>query len=222
MKRFRIPPKQDARFVAAMEDVLDVYHLPYDERVPSVCMDEVSKQLVEHVARPLPAKPGCPARVDDEYIRRGTANVFVAIEPLTGVVVAEATERRASVDFAHFIRQLVDDIWPEAARIRLVMDNLSTHTTAALYEAFEPEEAWRIAKRLEIHYTPKHGSWLNIAECQISVIARECLDQRIGSLGQLREILAAWQAQHEPSFVWWQFTTDDARTKLRRLYPALH
>lgn len=204
-----------------MEDVLEVYHLPYDPKHPNVCLDEASRQLVEHAVVPIPATPGTPARVDDEYIRRGTANVFVAIEPLTGEVVVQATERRTSIDFALFVRHLVDHVYSDAEWIRLVMDNLSTHTIGALYEAFEPAEARRIAKKLEIHYTPKHGSWLNIAECQISVLARECLDQRIGSLQQLQDILAAWLAQHEPSVVWWQFTTEDARIKLRRLYPAL-
>ena len=204
-----------------MEDVLDVYHLPYDPKHPTICLDETSKQLVEHVVVPIPAKPGCHRRVDDEYKRCGTANIFIAVEPLTGEVVVEATEHRASIDFALFVRHLVDDVYSDAETIRLVMDNLSTHTIGALYEAFEPTEAWRIAKRLEIHYTPKHGSWLNIAECQISVLARECLDQRIGSLPDLREILSAWLAQHAPSVVWWQFTTDDARIKLRRLYPVL-
>jgi len=203
-----------------MEDVLDLYHLPYDPKSPMVCMDEASKQLVAHVRVPVPARPGQPRRVDDEYRRCGTANIFLAVEPLTGLVLVEATERRAFVDFARFVRHLVDDIYPDADRVRLVMDNLSTHGTAALYEAFEPEEARRIALKLDIHYTPKHGSWLNIAECQLSVLARECLDQRIPSLAILKELLADWTDQHLPSIVWWQFTTEDARVKLHRLYPT--
>jgi transposase len=222
VKRFRIPPVAHAAFVAAMEDVLDLYHVPYDPLYPVVCMDEASKQLVAHVRTPVPARPGRPKRVDDEYKRCGTANVFLAVEPLTGEVVVQGTERRAFVDFAQFVRRLVDDVYPDAKLVRLVMDNLSTHCTAALYEAFEPAEARRIAEKLDIHYTPKHGSWLNMAECQLSVLAREVLDQRIPSLEALNELLDAWRKQHRPTVIWWQFTTDQARTKLHKLYPQLN
>jgi hypothetical protein len=203
-----------------MEDVLDTYERPYDPAFPVVCFDETSKQLVEHVRAPLPRAAGRPRRVDDEYKRCGTANVFIAVEPLTGNVILQATEQRASVDCAHFLKRVVDEGYPEATRIVLVMDNLSTHTPACFYEAFDPEEARRLTKRIEIHYTPKHGSWLNIAEMQISVLARQCLDQRIGSLAQLRQTLSAWQKTRKTAAVSWHFTTNDARTKLRRLYPS--
>jgi hypothetical protein len=202
-----------------MEDVLDVYHRPYDERFPLVCVDETSKQLLEHVRVPIPPEPGVPARVDDEYVRCGTANIFLAVEPLTGRVVTEATHQRTAVDFAHFLRRLADDTHRSAERIVLVMDNLNTHTPAALYEAFEPEEARRLTEKFEIHHTPKHGSWLNIAEIQLSVLARQALDQRIDSLDTLKATLVAWHAQRPSSTVRWRFTTADARIKLRRLYP---
>ena len=168
----------------------------------------------------LPATKKRPRRADDEYKRCGTANVFVAVEPLTGNLITQATAHRASIDCAHFLKQIVED-YPEAARVVLVMDNLSTHTPACLYEAFEPQEARRLAQKLEIHYTPKHGSWLNIAEIQISVMARQCLDQRIGSLAQLRRTLRAWENTRRATLVSWQFKTEDARVKLRRLYPSL-
>ena len=219
MKRFCIPPKKSAAFVHAMEDVLEVYHRPYDANRPQVCVDETSKQLLEHARVPIPATPGVRARVDDEYRRCGTANIFLAVEPLTGCVVTEATDQRAFVDFAHFLRRLADEVYPTAERIVLVMDNLSTHTPAALYETFEPDEARRLTRKFEIHYTPKHGSWLNIAETELSVLARQALDQRIGSLQALRATLRAWNAQHAPTAVRWRFTTADARIKLRRLYP---
>ena len=202
-----------------MEDVLEVYHRPYDANRPQVCVDETSKQLLDHVRVPVPAKPGVCARVDDEYRRCGTANIFLAVEPLTGRVVTEATDQRAFVDFAHFLRRLADDVYPAAERIVLVMDNLSTHTPAALYEAFEPDDARRLTKKFEIHYTPKHGSWLNIAEIELSILARQALDQRISSLDGLQTILRAWHAQRAPVSVRWRFTTADARIKLRRLYP---
>jgi transposase len=204
-----------------MEDVLEVYHRPYDPRFPQVCLDETSKPLLDHVRVPLRPKPGVPLRVDDEYRRCGTTNIFLAVEPLVGRVVTEPTEKRAFVDFALFLRRLADEVYPSAERIVLVMDNLSTHTPAALYEAFEPEEARRLTKKFEIHYTPKHGSWLNIAEIQLSVLARQALDQRIASMIDLRTTLDAWHAQRAPSPVRWRFSTEAARSKLRRLYPAL-
>ncbi len=202
-----------------MEDVLEVYHRPYDAQRPLVCMDETSKQLLEHVRTPIPAAPGQLARIDDEYRRCGTANIFLAVEPLTGRVVLEATEQRRSVDFAQFLRRLSDDAYPQARRIVLVLDNLSTHSLASLYEAFEPPEARWLVERFELHFTPKHGSWLNIAEIELSVLARQALDQRIASLPRLRAVLAAWLAQRSDAPVRWRFTTADARIKLLHLYP---
>lgn len=204
-----------------MEDVLEVYHRPYDPKRPQVCLDETSKQLLEHVRTPIPATPDHVARVDDEYQRCGTANIFLAVEPLTGCVSLEATERRTSVDFAHFLRRLSDEDYPEAERIVLVLDNLNTHSVASLYEAFAPAEARRLTERFELHFTPKHGSWLNIAEIELSVLARQALDQRIASLRRLRTILNNWLSQREDVKVRWRFTTDDARIKLLHLYPEV-
>jgi len=204
-----------------MEDVLDVYHRPYDPKRPQVCLDETSKQLLEHVRAPMPAAPGRVARVDDEYRRCGTANIFLAVEPLTGCVSLEATERRTSVDFARFLRRLSDEDYPEAERIVLVLDNLSTHSLASLYEAFSPAEARRLAERFELHFTPKHGSWLNIAEIELSVLARQALNQRIASLPRLRSTLSDWLSQRENAEVRWRFTTEGARIKLLHLYPEV-
>jgi hypothetical protein len=206
-----------------MEDVLDVYHRPYDPKRPQVCIDETSKQLLEHTRIPIPASPGTPARVDDEYKRCGTANIFLCVEPLTGQTIVKATEHRAKVDFAHFIRDLCDGPYRDAHKLVVVMDNLNTHSPASLYEAFRPAEARRLVEKLEIHHTPKHGSWLDIAEIELSVLARQCLHQRIGSVAELKRTLQAWQEQHnaQPHSVTWRFTTDDARIKLRRLYPVL-
>lgn len=202
-----------------MEDVLEVYHRPYDKRFPQVCIDETSKQLLEHVRVPVAPRPGVLARVDDEYQRCGTANIFLATEPLTGEIITQATERRTSVDFAYFLRHLADAVYPAAERIVAVMDNLSTHTLAAFYEAFEPAEARRLAEKFELHFTPKHGSWLNVAEIALSVLARQALDQRVPSMQKLKAILRAWHKQRVPHPVAWRFTTKDARIKLRRLYP---
>jgi hypothetical protein len=206
-----------------MEDVLEVYRRPYDPKRPQVCIDETSKQLLEHARTPIPASPGTPARVDDEYKRCGTANIFLCVEPLKGKTVVEATEHRAKVDFAHFIRDLCDGPYCDAEKLVVVMDNLNTHSPASLYEAFPPAEARRLVEKLEIHHTPKHGSWLDIAEIEISVLSRQCLHQRIGSLGELKETLEAWEERHNaaPHAVSWRFTTEDARIKLRRLYPVV-
>jgi len=204
-----------------MEDVLDVYQRAYDPLRPQVCVDETSKQLLDHVRVPIPASPGVLARVDDEYCRCGTANIFMAVEPLTGRVMTQATERRTCVDFAKFLRWLSDDQYPAAEHVVLVMDNLSTHSLAAFYEAFEPAEARRLAQRFELHFTPKHGSWLNVAESQLSVLSRQALDQRIASLPQLRTVLTAWHKQHDKVVVRWRFTTTDARIKLLHLYPEI-
>lgn len=206
-----------------MEDVLEVYRRPYDPSLPQVCIDETSKQLLVHTRTPIPASPGTPTRVDDEYKRCGTANIFLCIEPLTGKTVVKATERRTKTDFAHFIRDLCDGPYRDADKLVVVMDNLNIHSPASLYEAFPPSEARRLVERLEIHYTPKHGSWLDIAEIELSVLARQCLHQRIGSMLELQEILQSWEEQHggEDHAVLWRFTTEDARIKLRRLYPSL-
>jgi hypothetical protein len=202
-----------------MEDVLEVYERPYNPAFPVICFDESSKQLVEHVRVPIAARPGDPRRIDDEYKRHGTANIFLATEPLTGKLIIKATERRTAVDCAHFLKELIEE-HPEATRVVLVGDNLNTHTPACFYEAFPPAEARRLTERLELHYTPKHGSWLNVAEIQLSVLARQCLDRRIGSLEQLRHLLAVWLAARKTAPVSWHFTVDQARVKLRRLYPS--
>lgn len=204
-----------------MEDVLEVYHRPYDADRPQVCLDESSKQLLEHTRVPLPASRGNPARVDDEYKRCGTGNIFAAIEPLTGRTVVEATEQRTAVDMARFLRRLSDEIYPTATVIVLVLDNLNIHALSCLYEAFEPREARRLVERFEIHRTPKHGSWLNVAEIFLSTLSRQCLDQRIASIPHLRSLIAAWQASRPSAKVAWRFTTANARIKLRRLYPSI-
>ena len=221
VERFCIPPDQNAAFVKAMEDVLDVYHRPYDPTRPQVCLDETSKQLVEHTRVPIAASRGRPARVDDEYKRCGTANIFAAVEPLTGRALAEATEHRTAVDMARFLRRLSDEAYREATTIVLVMDNLNIHDLSCLYEAFEPAEARRLVERFEVHHTPKHGSWLDVAEIFLSIMSKQCLDRRIGTLRQLRSVLAAWQASRTSGKVTWRFTTADARIKLRRLYPSI-
>jgi hypothetical protein len=218
-----IPPEADAAFVCAMEDVLEVYHRPYDPGRPQVCLDETSKQLVGETVQPLPAEPGQPERFDYEYVRNGTANLFMISEPLAGWRHAMVTERRTAVDFAEVLRWLAEDVYPAADRIVLVMDNLNTHTLASLYAAFEPEQARRLAERFEVHYTPKHGSWLNVAEIELSVLSRQCLDRRIASLEELLEQLEPWEVERNDRAIGvnWRFTTADARIKLRRLYPAV-
>jgi len=218
-----LPPEQDAEFVCAMEDVLDVYHRPYDEKRPMIALDESSKQLIGEAVEPLPAAPGQPERFDYEYVRNGTANLFMISEPLLGWRAVKVTERRTAKDFAEVVRWLAEDVHPEAEKLVLVMDNLNTHKLASLYEAFPPERARRIAERLEIHYTPKHGSWLNVAEIELSVLSRQCLNRRIESIDELRKEVAAWEeARNEKQVeVRWRFTTADARVKLRRLYPVI-
>ena len=219
-----IPPKANAEFVWRMEDVLEVYTRPYDPKRPQVCMDELSKQLVADAHPSLPIQPGRPARIDYEYERNGTANLFLFCEPLQARRWVTVTDRRTSVDWAHQIRDLVEVRYPEVERIVLVLDNLNTHTPAALYEAFPPAEAKRLADKLEIHYTPKHGSWLNMAEIELSVLGRQCLDRRILDKVTLVAEVAAWQHRRNAAggTVDWRFTTDDARVKLKRLYPSLH
>ncbi len=206
-----------------MEDVLEVYHQPYDEKRPLVCLDEASKQLIGETVQPRSASPGQPERFDYEYVRKGTANLFLISEPLLGWRAVQVTERRTAKDLAEVLRWLVEDLHPEAEKIVLVMDNLNTHKLASLYEAFPPDQARRIGEKLEIHHTPKHGSWLNMAEIELSVLARQCLDQRIESVELLREEVEAWESERneEQVEIKWQFTTADARVKLHRLYPVI-
>ena len=205
-----------------MEDVLDVYTRPYDPRRPQVCLDETSTQLLAEVAPPLPPASGHPTREDYEYQRRGTANLFLCYEPLRGWRQVTVTERRTRVDWAHCIKELVDVRYPDAERIVLVLDNLNTHTPASLYEAFDPAEAKRLTDKLEIHYTPKHGSWLNMAEIELSVLARQCLGRRLPDRDMLAREVAAWEATRNGAqrAANWRFTTADARIKLKRLYPC--
>jgi hypothetical protein len=206
-----------------MEDVLEVYHRPYDARRPLVCLDEASKQLIGETVLPLPAEPGQPERFDYEYERKGTANLFMISEPLLGWRAVRVTERRTAKDLAEVLRWLVEELHAEADKVVVVMDNLNTHKLASLYEAFPPEQARRIAERLEIHHTPKHGSWLNMAEIELSVLARQCLDRRIASSAELRQETEAWELERNEQQVEvkWQFTTAEARTKLHRLYPSI-
>ena len=220
--RWCLPPQGSAAFVCQMEDVLDVYHRPYDPRFPQVCLDETSKQLVGEVRTPLPPAPGQPARADYEYERKGVVNLFVVCEPLRGWRHVTVTDQRTAVDFAQVIRDLVDVHYPDAERIVLVLDNLNTHTPAALYQAFPPAEAKRLADKLEIHYTPKHGSWLDMAEIELSVLARQYLDQRIPDKATLKGGVALWEARRNlaGTTIKWRFTTADARIKLQRLYPS--
>jgi hypothetical protein len=206
-----------------MEDVLDVYARPYDEKRPVVCVDEGGKQLIGEVREPLPVRPGAAAKHDSEYERGGMANLFMAVEPLAGARHVEVTERKTAVDFARFLRVISDELYPHAEKVVLVCDNLNTHTPASLYEAFEPAEARRLAARFEWHHTPKHGSWLNVAECELSVVARQCLDRRIPDIETLKREVAAWERARNAAQVRvdWQFTTADARIKLKRLYPTV-
>jgi DDE superfamily endonuclease len=206
-----------------MEDVLAVYQRPYDPKRPQVCLDEASKQLLGEVREPLPMQPGQPERVDHEYERHGTANLFLLSEPLRGWRRVKVTDQRRRVDFAHVIRELVDVYYPDAEIIVLALDNLNTHSPASLYEAFDPAEAKRLADKLEIHYTPKHGSWLNMAEIELSVLARQCLAGRIADKPTLIEQVAAWEEERNRHSVRidWRFTTADARIKLKRLYPSI-
>ena len=205
-----------------MEDVLDVYHRPYDPEFPVVCMDEASKQLIGEVRDPLPSAPGQIAKYDSEYERKGTANIFMAVEPLGGRRTTQVTERRTKTDWAQFIQSLVNNVYPTAQKIILVMDNLNIHSIGSFYEAFDPEVARSLAERLEIHYTPKHGSWLNMAEIELSVLCRQCLDRRIDCQQKMIDEIATWEDDRNKrqTKIDWQFTTPDARIKLKRLYPS--
>ena len=222
-KQWVIPPKQNAAFVAAMENILDLYCLPYDPDYPVVCMDEKPYQLLNEILLPLPMKAGVPKRVDYEYKRMGTCSIFVLIEPLTGQAYVNPRKQRTSIDFAHEIKTLLTVHYPNAKKVRLVLDNLNTHTPASLYKAFPPEEARELLKRLEFHYTPKHGSWLNMAEITISTMAIQCINRRIPDLDALATELVLWCGEYNnrQSPINWQFTTDKARIKLWRLYPQI-
>jgi hypothetical protein len=218
-----IPPKANAAFVAAMEDVLDVYTRPHDPMRPLVCLDETSKQLVAETRDPEPMRPGLPARHDYEYKRNGTANLFMLFAPLEGWRHVEVTQRRTAIDYAKILRDLSDIHFPKAEKIVLVQDNLNTHAPASLYEAFEPAEARRIVERFEWHYTPKHGSWLNLAESELAVLSGQCLARRIPDDAVLGDEVNAWQERrniHNAKAIW-HFTSTDARVKLKSLYPSL-
>jgi DDE superfamily endonuclease len=204
-----------------MEDVLEVYARSYDPRFPVVCMDESSIQLIGEVQQPIPAAPGHPVLVDDEYVRNGVANIFIEVEPLGGKRKVKITEHRTQIDWAHFIREMLEERYQDAEKVVLVMDNLNTHTTASLYLAFPPDKARDLANRLEVHYTPKHGSWLNIAEIELSVLKRQCLAVRIDCIEKLQSKVLAWNndRNNRQAKVDWHFKTDNARIKLKRLYP---
>jgi len=205
-----------------MENVLDVYRRPYDAAHPVVCMDETPRQLIRQTRDSVPAAPGRPAREDYEYERCGVCNVFMANEPLAGRRITKVTERKTRVDWAHFLQDIAGS-YPDAQRITLVMDNLNTHSAASLYEAFEPEQAKALWDRFEFVYTPKHGSWLNMAEIELNVMVGQCLNRRIDSIDTVRTEVAAWQIRRDnlKAKIDWQFTTADARIKLRRLYPTI-
>ena len=207
-----------------MEDVLEVYSRPYDPARPVICMDEKPYQLLGEVREPIPAEPGVVEKVDSEYKREGTCSIFIFTEPLAGWRYAEALERRTKIDWAHRVKWVLDNQYPYAEKVVLVMDNLNTHVISSFYEAFAPEEAFRLAQRLEIHYTPKHGSWLDIAEIELSALAVQCLGtRRIPNIESLNKELSAWETRRnvDQKSVDWHFTTDDARTKLKRLYPII-
>jgi len=206
-----------------MEDVLEVYQRPYNPEQPVVCMDESSKQHLKEVRMPLSLKPGTPARFDTEYERNGTSNIFMFFEPLAGKRYTDVTDTRTAIDWALQIQDMVDNKYSAAKCITLVMDNLNTHMGGSLYKAFSPSEAQRILSKLEIHYTPKHGSWLNMAEIELSILSRQCMARRIPDQISMKKEVAAWQAERNlnPKKMNWQFTTDDARIKLNKLYPTL-
>lgn len=206
-----------------MEDVLEVYQRPYDPRRPQVCLDETSKQLIGETRLPIPAAPGREACEDSEYVRNGTVNLFMMFEPLAGRRHVRVTDRRTKKDFAEAVKELADERYPDAEKIVLVMDNLNTHSPASLYEAFEANEARRLVEKLEIHYTPKHGSWLDMAEIELGILNRQCLDRRLADAETLQREVIAWEhdRNRRVTKVDWRFTTADARVKLKRLYPSI-
>lgn len=207
-----------------MEAVLDRYQTAYNLHVPVICIDEATKQLVKETLVAIPAEPGHPERIDYEYERNGTANLFMVCEPIVGWRRVEVTQQRTAVDYAHLLKSLVDSDYPQADKLVVIQDNLNTHSPASLYKAFEPAEAQRILSRLEFCHTPKHGSWLNMAEIELSILSRQCLDRRIPDMDTLKREVAVWQdnRNHEETWIDWRFTTDDARIKLKRLYPSIN
>lgn len=213
----------DAEFVARMEDLLEVYQLPYDPLCPVVCMDELCKQLIAETRVSLPMRAGSPARYDYEYERRGVCSLFVFLEPRRGWRKVFVRDRRTKVDWAHCVRGILHEIYPQAVCIRLVQDNLNTHGIASLYEAFPPGEARELARRLEMHYTPKHGSWLNMAETELSILTRQCLDRRLEDPAVVRAEVSAWETKRNEAktTINWRFTVADARVKLKNVYPSI-
>jgi hypothetical protein len=222
-KEWCIPPKANGAFVAQMEEVLDLYEKPHDSRYPLICMDETSKQLMDDVQPPVLLQPGQVARQDYEYERNGVCNLFMCFEPLQSQRHVQVTDQRTAVDWAHFMSDLAQVQYPDAKRIVVVMDNLNTHGPGSFYEAFAPAEAKRLAARFEFHYTPKHGSWLNMAEIELSALSRMCLDRRIPDKDVLTREVSAWESARNAKSVTveWRFTTDDARIKLKKLYPII-
>jgi len=218
-----IPPKEDARFVSAMEDVLEVYERPYDEQHPVVCLDEAAKQILGETREPVPMQPGQKERFDNEYERRGTCALFMLFEPLVSWRKVLVKARRTGLDYADVVRYLCDEKYPAVEKIVLVQDNLNTHGVWSLYAAFEPHEARRLAQRIEWHYTPRHGSWLNMAEIELSVLARQCLQERMETQQDIDEQVKAWQQRRNAAKVRveWRFGVQDARCKLKRLYPKI-
>lgn len=223
MKTWCFPKENNHEFVYRMEDVLSVYELPYDPDFPVVCMDEASKQLIGEVALPSRLDVGRPRREDYEYVRKGTCNQFMFCEPLRGWRHVVVTPSRTMKDWGRCIQQLVDEIYPQAQKIRLVLDNLNTHTGASLYATFSPPEAQRILNRLEIHYTPKHASWLNMAEIEIGIMNRQCLNRRLDNFALVTNEIAAWESQrnHSQAKIHWTFTVAAARNKMHRIYPSI-
>jgi hypothetical protein len=222
-KGWCIPPEQNAAFACAMEDVLEVYSRPYNAARPQVCLDEAAKQILSQMRAPIPLEPGQIQRVDNEYVRHGTCALFMLFEPLAGKRTVRVRDRRTSVDYAQVVQHLCDVLYPEAEKIVLVQDNLNTHGAHSLYEAFPPQEARRLAAKIEWHYTPRHGSWLNMAEIELSALAGQCLAERMGSQEHLEQEVAAWEAARNAASVkvQWRFTMEEARNKLKRLYPLM-
>ncbi len=223
MSEWCIPKKENADFIAHMEDVLDVYKMPYNEEIPVICMDEEPKQLLSDTRTPVPISKGHSKKIDYEYVRHGTVSNFIFVEPLAGWRRVSVRDRRTAVDWAEEVAELVEKNYPEVQKIILVCDNLNTHKISSFYKAFTPERARNIAKKLEIHYTPKHGSWLNIAECEIHALATQCLKRRIGEKEIMEREINAWETERNEiqKGVDWQFTTEEARVKLKRLYPKI-
>jgi transposase len=222
-KEWKIPPRASDEFVWRMEAILEIYKRPYDPRHPVICFDESSKQQIQDVINSIPMKPGTPCRYDSEYMRNGVSNLFMIFEPLSGKRYVKVTNQRTKKDWAECIKYVADELYPDLEKITIVMDNLNTHSPASLYANFTPEEARRLTEKVEIEYTPKHGSWLNMAEIEFSALSRQCLRRRIGTQEELIEEVKAWEEERNAREVKcdWQFRTEDARIKLRKLYPVL-